>query len=31
VTVDRDARKGKPTPSDHAPVMATFDLEGLNG
>ena len=24
--VDRDARKGKPTPSDHAPVIATFDL-----
>lgn len=24
--IDRDARKGKPTPSDHAPVMATFDL-----
>ena len=31
VTVDRNARKGKPTPSDHAPVMATFDLEGLHG
>lgn len=26
VRIDRDARKGKPTPSDHAPVMATFDL-----
>jgi exodeoxyribonuclease III len=27
--IDRDARKGKPTPSDHAPVMAEFDTEGL--
>ena len=26
VRIDRDARKGKPTPSDHAPVIATFDL-----
>ena len=31
VRIDRDARKGKPTPSDHAPVMATFDLEALGG
>jgi exodeoxyribonuclease-3 len=25
VRIDREARKGKPTPSDHAPVIATFD------
>ena len=24
VRIDRNARKGKPTPSDHAPVLATF-------
>lgn len=27
--IDRDARKGKPTPSDHAPVMAEFNTEDL--
>jgi exodeoxyribonuclease-3 len=27
VRIDREARKGKPTPSDHAPVLADFDLE----
>jgi exodeoxyribonuclease III len=27
VRIDRDARKGKPTPSDHAPVMATIGGE----
>jgi exodeoxyribonuclease-3 len=25
--VDRNARKGKPTPSDHAPLVVEFDLE----
>jgi exodeoxyribonuclease III len=25
-SIDRNARKGKPTPSDHAPVTATFEL-----
>jgi exodeoxyribonuclease-3 len=31
IRIDRNARKGKPTPSDHAPVLAEFDIEGLNG
>lgn len=26
--VDREARKGKPTPSDHAPVLLDFDQRG---
>lgn len=29
IRIDRDARKGKPTPSDHAPVMADFDTGSL--
>lgn len=29
--VDRNARKGKPTPSDHAPVIADFALAGGDG
>jgi exodeoxyribonuclease-3 len=31
VRIDRNARKGKPTPSDHAPVMADFDLGAVGG
>ena len=31
VEVDRDARKGKPTPSDHAPVVADFDVDAIKG
>jgi exodeoxyribonuclease-3 len=26
--IDREARKGKPTPSDHAPVVIDLDEEG---
>jgi exodeoxyribonuclease-3 len=26
--IDREARKGKPTPSDHAPVLLDFDEPG---
>ena len=26
--IDREARKGKPTPSDHAPVVVDFDEPG---
>lgn len=29
VEIDREARKGKPTPSDHAPVMLDLDEPGL--
>ena len=27
--IDREARKGKPTPSDHAPVMIDLDVPGV--
>jgi exodeoxyribonuclease-3 len=27
--IDREARKGKPTPSDHAPVVVDLDEPGL--
>jgi exodeoxyribonuclease-3 len=27
--IDREARKGKPTPSDHAPVVADLDGPGV--
>jgi len=26
--IDREARKGKPTPSDHAPVVVDVDVPG---
>jgi exodeoxyribonuclease-3 len=26
--IDREARKGKPTPSDHAPVVVDLDAPG---
>jgi len=26
--IDREARKGKPTPSDHAPLVIDLDREG---
>jgi exodeoxyribonuclease-3 len=26
--IDREARKGKPTPSDHAPVLIDIDAPG---
>jgi exodeoxyribonuclease-3 len=29
VDIDREARKGKPTPSDHAPLFADLDLPGV--
>lgn len=29
VEIDREARKGKPTPSDHAPVMVDVDARGV--
>lgn len=28
--IDREARKGKPTPSDHAPVVVDLDVPGLS-
>ncbi len=28
IDIDREARKGKPTPSDHAPLFADLDLAG---
>ena len=27
--IDREARKGKPTPSDHAPVIISIDARGI--
>jgi exodeoxyribonuclease-3 len=27
--IDREARKGKPTPSDHTPVIVDLDTPGL--
>ena len=27
--IDREARKGKPTPSDHAPVVVDLDAPGV--